>query len=131
VPEGAKNFSGRHVVIGWNGGGEAASAVRQSRGFLPLFDKVEIVVVDEDPEVKKSTAAPISYLACHGITAEAKCISGKSKVAGNLLMDYAAEQGADLIVMGAYGHNRLREFIFGGATRQILQDMKMPVYMAH
>lgn len=132
VPTGAKVFSGSHVVIGWNGGSEAASAVRQARGFLPLFSKVEVVVIDESQEDGKAEAAkPAAYLACHNVTAQTTVISGKTRAAGDLLMDYAVEQGADLIVMGAYGHSRMREFIFGGATRQILQDMKMPVYMAH
>ncbi|TNE38528.1 MAG: universal stress protein [Alphaproteobacteria bacterium] len=132
VPEGAKPFRGAHVVIGWDGGSEAASAVRQARGFLPLFSRVEIVAIGDDKEENKAEVErPASYLACHGVKVETVVLEGSTKSAGDMLMDYAVEHGAELIVMGAYGHSRMREFIFGGATRQILQDMKLPVYMAH
>ena len=89
------------------------------------------MVGENEEECLASAAEPIAYLRCHNVDAKAKFVDGKTRVAGDALMDYAMSEGADLMVMGAYGHTRLREFIFGGATRQILQDMKMPVYMAH
>lgn len=132
TPEAAPEQIGRHVVIAWNGGSEAASAVRQARGFLPVAEKIEVVIVsDDEKNGRAEIARPIAYLAYHGIKAEARVITGKARGSGETLMAYAEEQGADLLIMGAYGRSRVREFIFGGATRKVLQEAKMPVFMAH
>ncbi len=132
TPDTAAATVGKHVIIGWDGSIEAASAVRQARGFLPLADKVEVVVVNEDKELGAVEAArPISYLAYHGVKAEARVITEKTRMAADILLVTAKSVGADLLVMGAYGHSRVREFIFGGVTRQILQTADMPVFMAH
>ena len=69
-------------------------------------------------------------LARHGISAELKTLPRGDDV-GALILSYAADENADLLVMGGYGHSRLREFVLGGATRTILASMTLPVFMAH
>jgi nucleotide-binding universal stress UspA family protein len=123
---------GSHIVIAWNSGHEAASAIRQARGFLPFAEKVEIAMIAEDEATAAAEIAlPLAYLACHGVTAEPRIIIDKTRNAGDLILNEFERSGADLLVMGAYGHSRFREFIFGGATRQILQQANFPVFMAH
>ncbi len=100
APAEKRNTLGVNVVIAWNGGSEAASAVRQARGFLPVAEKIEVVIVsDDEKNGKVEVARPIAYLAYHGIKAEARVITGKARGSGETLMAYAEEQGADLLIM--------------------------------
>jgi nucleotide-binding universal stress UspA family protein len=71
------------------------------------------------------------HLAQHGIKADMKALAKGDVDIGSTLVSYAADVSADLIVMGAYGHSRLREIVLGGTTRTILQSMTVPVLMAH
>ena len=71
------------------------------------------------------------HLARHGIPAEASALKSDDVEIGALLLSQAADLDADLIVMGAYGHSRLRELVLGGATREILRSMTVPVLMSH
>ena len=71
----------------------------------------------------------VRHLALHGISAEASILAG-TDVAG-VLLSYVADVGADLLVMGGYGHSRFREFVLGGTTRDILASTTVPVFMAH
>jgi len=71
------------------------------------------------------------HLARHGVRAEAAAIKSDDVEVGALLLSYAADLGADLLVMGAYGHSRLREVVLGGATREILRTMTIPVLVSH
>lgn len=132
APEEPVESIGSHIVIAWNSGHEAASAIRQARGFLPFADKVEVAMIaDDEASAQAELALPLAYLACHGIKAETRITIDKSKNAGDIILRDFADSGADLLVMGAYGHSRVREFIFGGATRQVLHEAKFPVFMAH
>lgn len=132
APDTPAQSIGSHIVVAWNSGHEAASALRQSRGFLPFADKVEVAMIAEDEASGNAEIAlPVAYLACHGIKAETRVIVDKSRNAGDLILNEFENSGADLLVMGAYGHSRFREFIFGGATRQVLHQANFPVFMAH
>jgi len=132
APEEPVESIGSHIVIAWNSGHEAASAIRQARGFLPFADKVEVAMIaDDEASAQAKLALPLAYLACHGIKAETRITIDQSKNAGDIILRGFADSGADLLVMGAYGHSRVREFIFGGATRQVLHEAKFPVFMAH
>ncbi len=71
------------------------------------------------------------HLARHGLNVEVKRLVAAGVDVSNVILSYAADSGADFIVMGGYGHSRLREFVLGGATRGILQSMTVPVLMAH
>lgn len=103
---------------------------------LPLLKLAKAVtVLSIDPERDTGDRMPSAdtalHLARHGVAAEGTSTLGLDISVGDLLLSRAADLGADLIVMGAYGHSRVREFVLGGATRHILQHMTVPVLMSH
>jgi nucleotide-binding universal stress UspA family protein len=108
------------IVLGWNGDREAARAAFDALPFLKTAKKVRIVRTDpqKDPSLKGSVAGAdlAETLARHGVKAEAASFPTAGEDAGHALLRCADDSGCDLIVMGAYGHSRLREYIFGGAT---------------
>lgn len=119
---------GRTVAVFWNGSAEASRAVAAALPFLQKADKVEILSAREE-----STAVPgelAGYLAWHDIHAGVHSFAAGSHV-GQSLLDEAAALGADLIVMGAYTHSRLRQLILGGVTRHVLHSATLPVLMSH
>jgi nucleotide-binding universal stress UspA family protein len=123
------------IVIGWDGGREAARAAFDALPLLKRANKVRVVRVDpqKDPSLRGSVAGAdlAETLSRHGIKAEAQGYPTDGLDEGQALMRCAEDSGAGLIVMGAYGHNRLAEFIFGGATRFVLNRMARPVLMSH
>ena len=123
------------VVVGWDGGREAARAAFDAIPLLKAAKKVRIVRADpqKDPGLRGSIpgADLAETLARHGVKAETEGYPTDGQDAGDALLLRAADTGADLIVMGAYGHSRLTEFIFGGATRIVLQRHDRPVMMSH
>ncbi len=123
------------VVVGWNGGKEAARAVFDAIPLLQSAKSVHVVCVDAKNEERVTPEEPgrriVATLQRHKIKSEAKTMEGGGESAGKALLKHAQEINAGLIVMGAYGHSRLREFVFGGATRHVLDDMTRPVLMSH
>ena len=123
------------IVIGWDGGREAARAVFDALPLLKKSAKVRVVRIDpqKDPSLRGSVAGAdlAEALARHGVKAEAQGYPTDGADEGQALLRCAADAGAGLIVMGAYGHSRLAEFIFGGATRFVLNRMTCPVLMSH
>jgi nucleotide-binding universal stress UspA family protein len=123
----------RRVFVAWNASREAARAVADA---LPLLQDAEaVVVVSINAKLGVESEQPASdlahHLARHGVKAEATAIVAKDPTVGAVLLARAADFGADLIVMGAYGHSRSRELLLGGATRHILRHMTIPLLMAH
>lgn len=121
------------VLICWNGGRNAARATANAIPFLRRANAVEIITVGtEAAAAAEASANDLSrHLARHGIKAEVKRIEpGNLKVSAAIL-DYAAISGAGMLVMGGYGHSRLREFILGGTTRGVLAAMTVPTLMSH
>lgn len=123
------------IVVGWDGGREAARAAFDALPLLKKAEKVRVVRIDpqKDPALRGSIAGAdlAGTLARHGIRAEAQGYPTDGLDEGQALMRCAEDNGAGLIVMGAYGHSRLAEFIFGGATRFVLTRMSRPVLMSH
>lgn len=123
------------VIIGWNGGREAARAVFDSVPLLQAANSVHVVCVDSKNEERVTPEQPgrriVATLGRHGVKAEAKTMDSGGESAGKALLKHAKEIDAGLLVMGGYGHSRLREFVFGGATRHVLDDMTRPVLMSH
>lgn len=123
------------VVIGWDGGREAARASFDALPLLKQAGKVRVVRIDpqKDPSLRGSVAGAdlAEALARHGVKAEAQGYPTDGQDEGQALMRCAEDVGAGLIVMGAYGHSRLAEFIFGGATRFVLNRLVCPVLMSH
>jgi nucleotide-binding universal stress UspA family protein len=121
------------VVVAWDGSAPAARAIGSALPILMSAPHVEVVTVTEkrkhvDVDLPGFTIT--RHLARHGINAELRKLPSAGDVA-NTLLSYLADSGADLLVMGGFGHSRLREFILGGVTRDILSTMTAPVLMAH
>lgn len=123
------------VVLGWNDGREAARAVFDA---LPLLRQAKSVsVVRLDPQKSRDLDGKIAgvdvaeSLSRHKVKAEILNLPTMSGDSGQALLTCAADRGAGLIVMGAYGHSRLREFIFGGATIHVMSNLDRPVLMSH
>jgi nucleotide-binding universal stress UspA family protein len=126
---------GRIAVVGWNATRESARAVFDA---VPMLRHAEAVHVTWVETLAKRTQAGsflgsdlARSLSRHGVAASAETLPGDGMTAGQRLLVHAADLGADLLVIGAYGHTRLREFVFGGSTRYILQSMNVPVFMSH
>ena len=126
---------GRRVLIGWNATREATRAVNDAMPLLAAADVVTVLTIDarEAPDAHgELPGADISlHLARHGVKAAIERTVSAGVPAGEVLLSRAADLGADLLVIGAYGHSRMRELLLGGATRSILQSMTVPVLMSH
>lgn len=122
---------GGTVAIGWDEGYEAAHAVAAAIPFLEKAEKVIIFAVDADAEDAKPGSALADYLALHGVSAEVVTYEKGHRAVGEILLEKAQGIGADLLVIGGYGHSRLRELLIGGTTRHIRSHTTIPVLMAH
>lgn len=123
---------GGRVLVAWNGGREAARAVHDALPMLTRADLVEIVAVNPPAGSGDIPTADIClHLARHGVKAEGGTLTAKDIDVGDALLSHAADRGIDAIVMGAYGHTRLRETILGGVTKHLLAHMTVPVLMSH
>ena len=120
------------VLACWDGGRMSARAIADAMPFLERAKAVDIVIVTEERKNDEITGANMTeHLARHGVTANVKRIARGDLAIADVILDYAADSGADFMVMGGYGHSRLREFILGGVTRGILGSMTVPVLMSH
>jgi nucleotide-binding universal stress UspA family protein len=132
---GVKTPPGRHAIVAWNGSREAARAVNDALPILKGADKVEVMCVNPEHGELEDADLPGAdlclHLARHGVNAEAQTLAASDLEVGDLLLSRAADHGADLIVMGAYGHARWREVVLGGVTRQLLEQMTVPVLLSH
>jgi nucleotide-binding universal stress UspA family protein len=124
----------RTVLVAWDEGLPAARAIAAALPLLQMADRTEVVTVSSSQQRGGShvSAEPMArHLARHGINAGVTTILSADMDIANTLISHAADESADLIVMGAYGHSRLREIVLGGTTRTILESMTVPVLMAH
>lgn len=127
---------GGNILVAWNATREAARAAFDALPLLKKAKNVKLLWVNPDSESGgDGTGMPGSEMAAtlsrHAITVEAGHSTTKTVGVGDELLSRAADQGADLMVMGAYGHSRVREYVFGGATRHILRHMTVPVLLSH
>lgn len=132
-PSGLPDAPGRKIMIAWNQSEEAMRAVRRTLPLLRAADSVEITVVDPSPhgpERSDPGGALCQMLTRHGVRAEIAVLARTLPQISDILCHRATEIGADMIVMGAYGHSRFREAILGGATRNMLEKADFPVVMA-
>ena len=125
--------AGKRVLVAWNASREAARAVSDALPILERAQSVDVVVFDPDGgDHGEVVGADIAlFLARHGVNATAARQSAPDIDVGSQILSRAADANADLIVMGGYGHSRLRELALGGATRTVLDSMTVPVLMAH
>lgn len=135
LPEGAEaTLAPKRVMLAWNESPEALIAIRAALPILSQADVVKVVVVDppaHGPD-RSDPGGPVSqYLARHGLRVEIDVLSKSLPRVADVLIRHASDMDADMIVMGAYGHSRFREAVFGGATRTMLEHAPVPVLMAH
>jgi nucleotide-binding universal stress UspA family protein len=121
------------VLAAWDGGQTAARAIGDALPFLKRAKAVEIIIVATSRSRQDETSGTdmARHLARHDVKVEIKRIVADDVDVANMILSHAADSDVDFIVMGGYGHSRLREFILGGATRGILQQMTLPVLMSH
>jgi nucleotide-binding universal stress UspA family protein len=120
------------VLIAWDEGRPAARAVADALPLLAMAERVEVVTVGDLRGSPSWDSRPlVRHLAHHGIEARMTNLVRNHGSVASTLLAHAVDVQADLIVMGGYGHSRLREIVLGGTTRRILQTMTVPVLMAH
>ena len=121
-----------NLLISWNGSREAMRAVQDALPVMGLYDAVTVLSVnpEEDADIELQTKL-IDHLARHGLNAVPETTRTASGAVAATILGRAAELDAGAIVMGAYGHSRLRETILGGVTRDMLRDTSRPLLMSH
>jgi nucleotide-binding universal stress UspA family protein len=124
-----------HALIAWNGSREACRAVTDA---LPLLQKAgRVTVMAVNPVIDEYSHGPLpgadlaAYLAHHGVNVDVRADPGAVVDVADELLSRIADLNVDLLVMGAYGHSRASEWVFGGVTRSILQSMTVPVLLSH
>jgi len=124
----------RRILVAWNATRESIRAVADALPLLVKAEAVEILLVDHQRRAAghgQEPGADIAlHLARHGAQVEVRRLSSGGKAVGRLLLSQAAAFGADLLVMGSYGHTQLREWMFGGVTRTVLYEADLPVLMS-
>ena len=120
---------GKTILLAWTPRRECARAVRDA---MPMLRDAERVVVfrgnagDDGRDVELG-----AHLARHGVKAEIKHVSASGVSVGDAVLNTVTDEGCDMIVMGAYGHSRVRELAFGGVTRNVLEHMTVPTLLSH
>lgn len=130
MPPAPPSGIGSRIVIGWNGSGPAARAVAEARPFLAEADHVQVIAVRNSGAGDVDADELVQALAWRGVSAKGAMIESGDGV-GTALRRACESGSADLLVMGAYGHSRLRELVLGGATLEIIRRGDVPVLMAH
>lgn len=132
---GVTRTPGRTVMLCWNASRESARAASDAMPFLKEAEEVIVLVVDPKSSVGGHGAEPgadvAAWLARHGVNVTVRRDVAADSDVGGVILSRAADHDVDLIVMGLYGHSRLRELMLGGASRAILSSMTVPVVMAH
>jgi nucleotide-binding universal stress UspA family protein len=135
APPGLKSVSlaaGTPVAIAWNGSLEADRAIAAAMPFLQDASRVTVIVGAEDRGRRDADPGALrEYLSRHGIDAMVRTSKVAAADAGRYILDEAKSAGAGLLVMGAYTHSRLREFVLGGVTRHVCTKAQLPVLMTH
>ncbi|MBT4934938.1 MAG: universal stress protein [Rhodospirillaceae bacterium] len=121
---------GKKIAISWNGSAEASCAVAAAIPLITRAESVTVLTAENDKTSSAVAAELVAYLAWHGVSADSRNLPGGSQV-GEVLLEDCKSIGADLLVMGAYTHSRMRQLILGGVTKHVLANAGLPVLMAH
>lgn len=127
-----KPFS--RIMVAWNETDECFSAIRKALPFLVAAKRVDIVLVDPPSHSieRSDPGGAISlFLARHGVKAEVSILARSLPHVSDVLLRFVQEHAVEAMVMGAYGHSRFREAIFGGVTREMLTKLTIPIIMTH
>lgn len=135
VPKGVSaTLKPKRVLVAWDASLEASRAVRESLDILLAADEVRVVMVDPIDDEWHHGAEPgadvATYLSRHGVKVTVDRLPSSNHSIADVLRQHAVDTGAELMVMGAYGHSRLRERILGGVTRSMIEDPRLPIIMA-
>jgi nucleotide-binding universal stress UspA family protein len=126
---------GKRVVVAWDASREATRALSEAQAILEKADKVTVLTVDAKPKMFGHGDAPGANIAAHlsrrGLTTDVRNVDGAGRAPALAILEEATSLGADLVVMGGYAHSRLRDLVFGGATKDMLRAATVPVLMAH
>ncbi len=122
---------GRTVALAWNGSAESVRALTGAMPFLTGADTVHVLTAETAHTQAAAGRRIAQYLAWHGVNVQVTILKPGSEPVGQAIINKAAELGSDLLVMGGYGHSRMREMILGGVTRYVLNHAGLPVLMAH
>jgi nucleotide-binding universal stress UspA family protein len=133
LPPRGREFALGTVVIAWDGSRPAARAVADALPMLERAKEVRILTVVNEKELSsESPAAELSrYLERRGIAAKSDCVDAAGRQISEVFKSYLTSNQTDLLVMGAYGHSRVREFILGGATLSMLSKPPVPILLSH
>lgn len=135
VPQKPKERGWRRALIGWNAKPQAMRAVSAALPILRQAEEVVVATVDARPSAAGHGEAPGhdlgAYLARHGVTTHVRNVDSLGRTHAAALVDQAQADRADVLVLGAYGHSKAREFLFGGVTRELLEASPVPLFLAH
>ena len=133
VPQVADRFACKRVLIAWDGSAKAARALNDALPFLRAADHVEIVSVAGEKDLSRSIpgADLAPHLERHGVEVTVRNLVAPDGDVAETLQQEAGAFGADMIVMGAFVHSRLRELVFGGVTRSMLERSAIPLFLSH
>jgi nucleotide-binding universal stress UspA family protein len=131
APPAAPAALGDAVLLAWNASPQAARAVASALPFLQSAARVVVMAVGNGPEPAPSADELARALAWHGFSAQVRRIEQGSRRVRDILLSEATAMTADLLVIGAYSHSRLRQTVFGGVTEHMLDHAELPVLMAH
>ena len=131
VVGGQDRIAARNVLVAWKDGPEAQRAVADAVPFMKRAASVVVAAVHEGSDRPPGLDDAIAFLLRHGIAAKANVIAPKGLTIDEVILDLARRSQTDLIVAGAYGHSRLREWAFGGVTRALLTESPVPCLLSH
>lgn len=130
VPPGVSRVSGQKIVVGWKDCREARRAVLEAMPFLSIAEEVHVVIVGHDSD-EPGARDVCAFLARHGAKTRLTVRPTSAVLAGEEILGVANNVGADLVVAGAYGHSRLREWALGGVTRHLLHNATIACLLSH
>jgi nucleotide-binding universal stress UspA family protein len=122
-----------YAVVGWDGSRQAARALSDAMHILETKKRLDIVTVraSGDGRPAPRSSAVVRHLERHGVEARHIALTAQREGIGQTLINYCSDNLPDVLVMGAYGHTKLREDLFGGVTRRVMETMTVPVLMSH
>ena len=129
-PSGCESLGGLRAVVAWKSVRECRRALADALPFLALFEETLVVGIGDKTD-EPSLKDAVAFLTRHGIAARGEWRPRPPVGIASGLLDLAAEHEAGLIVAGAYGHNRLQEWVFGGVTRELMQSAPIPCFFSH
>lgn len=124
------NFA-RRIAIGWDGSGACARALLAAMPYLARADRIELLSVRKPNTECESCDEAREYLGLHGLACEERKFDAGSRGIGAVLLEAASQGGADLLVLGGYGHKSLLQMFFGGVTKHVVAHAELPLFLVH